>query len=183
MFISNIKNNYTIYIILIIFVCFFSCNNSEKDNQIKKKINSGEDQKLINANVHLMHTEEEMIANYIERYKWEMIKTNSGLRYFIYKKGKGKSVAKNSKVKINYKTNLINGKQIYSSDIDGQKQINIGKGEIEKGLEEGILLLKVGDKAKFIIPSHLAFGLLGDGKNIPSKATLIYDVELIEVSN
>ena len=41
--------------------------------------------------------------------------------------------------------------------------------------------MKVGDKAKFIIPSHLAFGLLGDENKIPKRATLVYDVELIDV--
>ena len=48
-------------------------------------------------------------------------------------------------------------------------------------LEEGILLLKEGDRAKFIIPSHLAFGLLGDMKKIPAKAVLVYDIELIKI--
>jgi len=49
-------------------------------------------------------------------------------------------------------------------------------------LEEGLLLLHQGDKAKFIIPSHLAYGLLGDQKQIPPGATLVYDVELIQLN-
>ena len=168
--------------LLLISVFIISCNNNDKNTQVHKPKPTDYGQKLINANVHLTHTEDELIEEYISRYKWNMTKTSSGLRYFIYKKGNGKSVDKKSRVKINFKTNLINGKMIYSSDIEGSKAFNIGKGEVEKGLEEGILLLKVGDKAKFIIPSHLGFGLLGDEKNIPSKATLIYDVELVEVS-
>jgi len=51
------------------------------------------------------------------------------------------------------------------------------------GLEEGILYLSEGDKAKIIIPSHLGYGLLGDlDKNIPPKATLIYDIELKSIT-
>ena len=56
----------------------------------------------------------------------------------------------------------------------------VGKGEVISGLEEGILLLHIGDKAKFIIPSHLAYGLLGDDNEIPTKATLIYDIEVVQ---
>jgi FKBP-type peptidyl-prolyl cis-trans isomerase len=52
---------------------------------------------------------------------------------------------------------------------------------VESGLEEVILFLKKGDRAKIIIPSHLAFGLVGDGNKIPAMATLVYDLELIEL--
>ena len=71
--------------------------------------------------------------------------------------------------------------ECYNSDKDGLKLIELGKAEVESGLEEGILLMKVGDKAKLVIPSHLAFGLLGDENKIPKRATLIYDVELVEI--
>ncbi len=54
--------------------------------------------------------------------------------------------------------------------------------EVESGLHHGVKHLSVGDKAKFILPSHLAFGTYGDGEKIPSKATLLYDLELIEIT-
>ncbi|HOI87851.1 MAG TPA: FKBP-type peptidyl-prolyl cis-trans isomerase, partial [Lentimicrobium sp.] len=73
------------------------------------------------------------------------------------------------------------GDEIYNSDKDGLKEFLIGRGGVESGLEEGILLLRVGDKAKFIIPSHLGFGLLGDQNLVPPKSTLIYDLELISL--
>jgi FKBP-type peptidyl-prolyl cis-trans isomerase FkpA len=53
---------------------------------------------------------------------------------------------------------------------------------VEAGLEEGILLMHKGGKAKFILPSHLAFGLIGDQNKIPGKSTLIYDVNLIDLN-
>ena len=99
----------------------------------------------------------------------------------IYKEGKGKKAETGDIVKINYKTSLLNGVNIYSSDESGAKEFEVGKAHVESGLEEGILLLKVGDKAKFIIPSHLGFGLLGDENKIPSKAALVYDIELISI--
>jgi FKBP-type peptidyl-prolyl cis-trans isomerase len=76
---------------------------------------------------------------------------------------------------------LIDGSEIYSSDQSGNKEFVIGRGGVESGLEEGILLMRQGDRAKFIIPSHLGFGLLGDQDKVPPKSTLIYDLELLEL--
>jgi len=80
---------------------------------------------------------------------------------------------------LNYKTWLINGNLIYSSDELGQKIFKIGKGGVESGLEEAILMMHVGDKARLVIPSHLAFGLLGDNNKIPPRSTVVYDIELV----
>jgi len=52
---------------------------------------------------------------------------------------------------------------------------------VESGLEEGILLLRVGDKATFIMPPHLAHGLQGDGDRIPARSIIMYDVLLLKV--
>jgi FKBP-type peptidyl-prolyl cis-trans isomerase FkpA len=76
---------------------------------------------------------------------------------------------------------LLNGDLAYSSGQTGPKEFEIGHGGVESGLEEGILLLHVGDHAKFIVPSHLAFGLLGDQNKIPQRATLVYDIELVKL--
>jgi peptidyl-prolyl cis-trans isomerase A (cyclophilin A) len=57
----------------------------------------------------------------------------------------------------------------------------LGKGQVIQGWEEGIELLSVGDQARFVIPSHLAYGDRGAGGVIPPNATLIFDLELVEV--
>ncbi len=57
----------------------------------------------------------------------------------------------------------------------------IGTGQVISGWDEGIQLLKVGDKARFVIPSHLAYGTQGAGGVIPPNATLLFDVELMDV--
>jgi FKBP-type peptidyl-prolyl cis-trans isomerase FkpA len=99
----------------------------------------------------------------------------------IYFHGSGAKVTRGKKVTIGFTVKLINGDLVYSSATDGLKEFEAGHGGVESGLEEGILLLRVGDKAKFIVPSHLAFGLLGDQRKIPQQATLIYDVELLNL--
>jgi FKBP-type peptidyl-prolyl cis-trans isomerase len=57
----------------------------------------------------------------------------------------------------------------------------IGHGGVETGLEEAILLMKVGDRAKLVIPSHLAHGFFGDDERIPPRATLIYDIKIVNL--
>ena len=164
----------------LFFLIFYSCGNNEPQQQKKFNPNDYKDP-LVAANKHLVKAEEKQIEDYISRYNWNMRETGTGLRYLIYKKGNGEKAEKNKIAKINFTVSLINGNVCYSSDIEGSKEFFIGRGGVETGIEEGILLLRVGDKAKFIIPSHLAFGLLGDQDKIPTRATLIYDIELLEL--
>jgi FKBP-type peptidyl-prolyl cis-trans isomerase len=126
--------------------------------------------------------EDEQIRGFITRMGWKMNETGTGLRYLIYYHGKGKSGVKGSNAKIEYECRLISGELCYSSQKTGPKEFKIGSGGVESGLEEGILLMRSGDKAKFILPSHLAFGLIGDQDKIPGKATLVYDVHLLDIN-
>ena len=136
---------------------------------------------LIHANKARLKMENLKINKYTARHNLEMEVTGTGLRYLVYEKGDGPQPAKGQTAIINYVVSLMDGTVCYRSETDGTRGFEIGKAEIEKGLDEGILLLGVGDKAKFILPSHLAHGLAGDGNKIPSHAVLIYDVTLIDI--
>ncbi len=109
-------------------------------------------------------------------------KTDSGLRYQYIQKGSGKQAAKGSKVAVHYKGQLTNG-QVFDDSYKRKQPIefNVGVGQVIEGWDEGILLLNVGDKARFVIPSHLGYGSRGAGGVIPPNATLIFDVELVDV--
>lgn len=136
---------------------------------------------LLKANKQTVGTENAQIRSLIERYGWKMKETGTGLRYLVYHEGNGPRTKKDEVVKINYEVRLITGDLVYTSKESGPKEFKIGSGGVESGLEEAILLLKVGDKAKLILPSHLAFGLIGDQDQIPPKSTLIYDIEVLEL--
>jgi FKBP-type peptidyl-prolyl cis-trans isomerase len=136
---------------------------------------------LEGANKEMVKKESSQIDDYVARHEWQMKTTGTGLRYWIYKEGKGACPGDSMRVEIRFKVNLINGDVVYDSKTDGMKTFMLGKAEVESGLEEGIKLMKPGSKAKLVIPSHLAFGLLGDDNKIPKRATLIYDVELVSV--
>ena len=108
--------------------------------------------------------------------------TASGLRYQILQKGTGKKATKGAGVSVHYKGQLLDG-TVFDSSYKRKDPIdfNVGLGQVIAGWDEGILLLQVGDKARFVIPSNLAYGAAGAGGVIPPDATLIFDVELMGV--
>ncbi len=138
---------------------------------------------LRGANALLIDAEEQEIQDFINRQSWDMKETGSGLKYMIYEEGTGPKAEKDNIAHLHYNISLITGDLVYSSREDGIREFRIGKGGVEPGLEEGILLLRVGDKARFILPSHLAHGVPGDGVKIPRRATIIYDLELINITS
>lgn len=109
-------------------------------------------------------------------------KTPSGLRYKILKKGTGKKAAKGAMVSVHYEGQLLDG-MVFDSSYKRNQPIDftLGVGQVISGWDEGIQLLQVGDKARFVIPSDLAYGSRGAGGVIPPDAPLIFDVELMNV--
>ena len=108
--------------------------------------------------------------------------TPSGLRYKILQNGEGKQATKGAMVSVHYKGQLLDG-TVFDSSYKRKQPIDfaIGVGQVIPGWDEGIQLLKVGDKARLVIPSDLAYGAQGAGGVIPPNATLIFDVELMNV--
>ncbi len=109
-------------------------------------------------------------------------KTESGLRYKMIQKGNGKKAENGKTVSVHYSGQLEDGK-VFDSSYSRKKPIEfpLGRGNVIEGWDEGIALLQVGDKARFVIPSHLGYGSRGAGGVIPPNATLIFDVELMDV--
>ena len=109
--------------------------------------------------------------------------TNSGLRYKIISKNNGNKPKVGDTVKVHYKGKLIDETVFDSSYKRNQPiEFKLGIGQVIKGWDEGISLLSVGEKARFLIPGNLAYGEMGAGGIIPPNATLIFDVELIDIS-
>ncbi|MCX2720511.1 peptidylprolyl isomerase [Lentiprolixibacter aurantiacus] len=118
----------------------------------------------------------------LERISQGFEKTDSGLRFKILEEGDGPSAEKGKTVSVHYEGSLLNG-QVFDSSFQRNQPISfqLGVGQVIPGWDEGIQLLKVGDKARLVIPSELAYGAAGAGGVIPPNATLLFDVELVEV--
>ena len=106
--------------------------------------------------------------------------TASGLRYQIIQKGTGAKAEKGQQVSVHYQGALIDG-TVFDSSYKRKEPIEfqLGIGQVISGWDEGLQLLHVGDKARFVIPSDLAYGSAGAGGVIPPDAILVFDVELV----
>jgi len=110
------------------------------------------------------------------------VTTSSGLRYEILKAGEGAVAESGRTVVVHYTGWLENGKKFDSSLDRGQPfDFPLGAGRVIKGWDEGVAGMKVGEKRKLIIPSHLGYGARGAGAVIPPNATLIFEVELLQI--
>jgi len=107
--------------------------------------------------------------------------TASGLQYTVVKKGDGTvHPSKSDTVKVHYRGTLISGKEFDSSYKRGQPA-SFGVGGVIAGWTEALQLMVVGDEWELYIPSELAYGARGAGKDIGPHATLIFKVELLEI--
>ena len=145
-----------------------------KKNADAKELNAHKQKASINA---------KMGADFLasNAKKSGVVVTRSGLQYEIVKQGSGKSPKANSKVKVNYEGRLIDG-TVFDSSIARQQPAEFMVSHVIEGWSEGLMLMKEGAKYRFYIPSKLAYGDIGSGDAIGPNSTLIFDVELLEVS-
>lgn len=108
------------------------------------------------------------------------VKTASGLVYQPLVEGSGAKPAATDKVKVNYRGTLIDGKEFDSSYAAG-KPAEFQLDKVIKCWTEGVQMMKAGGKARLICPPDLAYGERGSGGVIPPNATLVFEVELVEV--
>jgi FKBP-type peptidyl-prolyl cis-trans isomerase len=105
----------------------------------------------------------------------------TGLYWQVYKKTNLAPVMPNDVVEFSYTTSLLSGKVLYSSEKSGNRTLTIDKNQEEAGLNEGLKYMRLGEKASFIVPPHLAFGVGGDGYMIQPYAVLVFDVEIVAI--
>lgn len=121
-------------------------------------------------------------ANLTFAQSGDTLSTSSGLKYILVAKGSGKKAENNKSVEVHYIGALTDGTEFDNSYKRGEPiEFILGQGQVIKGWDEGILLMRVGDKMKLIIPPELAYGSKGAGNIIPPNATLVFDVELMSV--
>lgn len=110
--------------------------------------------------------------------------TNSGLQYYIVEQSEGEAVQTGNSVTIHY-TGYLSGGKIFDSSVKREIPIvfTVGVGNMIPGFDEGLLLMKLGEKFRFIIQPDLAYGEQGNFPVIPPNSTITFDVELLEIMN
>ncbi|WP_136527052.1 FKBP-type peptidyl-prolyl cis-trans isomerase [Geomonas ferrireducens] len=110
------------------------------------------------------------------------VTTASGLSYTDLVVGTGASPTSGKSVTVHYTGTLENGSKFDSSLDRGQPFVfRIGAGEVIPGWDEGVMSMKVGGKRKLVVPPQLGYGANGAGGVIPPNATLVFEVELLDV--
>jgi FKBP-type peptidyl-prolyl cis-trans isomerase FkpA len=109
--------------------------------------------------------------------------TDSGLKYEDLVVGDGTAAEAGQVVTVHYTGWLENGTKFDSSlDRNDPFRFNLGKGQVIRGWDEGVAGMRIGGKRRLTIPSQLGYGASGAGGVIPPNATLIFEVELLDVS-
>ena len=168
-----------IQVLFLFSFSFISCHHEQQ--QVVS--NDSLKEHMINANKIIVQDESREIEDFISKHPWKMTSTGTGLRYEIYNHGNGKKAGAKKQVTILYSVFLLDGTICYSSDEKNALTITLGQGEETRGLEEGIMLMHAGARARLVVPAHLAYGMRGDGKKIPGGSPLYYDLTLLKVSD
>ena len=169
-----------VYIFCLMLWVFCSCQE-QPSRPVKEPTESELKKSLEKTNRYLINEEEEEIDNYVRRHQLEMISTGTGLRYQIVEGGQGALIQQGQTVMMAYVLYDLTGDVVYSSDTEGLMKFVVGRSEGPSGLDEALRHLHNGDRAWVIVPSHLGYGILGDQKEIPSRATLIYSLKITKV--
>lgn len=124
--------------------------------------------------------EENLLRTYLKRTNTDVEPTNSGLYFISLREGDGPKAVPGKKVKVHYYGYFIDGKPFDNSYERGEPiEFVLGQGQVIQGWDEGVAMMYVGQKAKLIVPSYLAYGNEQSGP-IPPYSTLIFEVELVD---
>ncbi|MFN5443776.1 MAG: FKBP-type peptidyl-prolyl cis-trans isomerase [Crocinitomicaceae bacterium] len=157
----------------------YSCSSNDefqKDIDWDKK-------KSMDLNRKLAKKEKLDILMYLENHpQWKMEQTGSGLFYQIIKKKEGEIHAKpGMEVAVKYKISFLNGDLCYETPKNQLSYFKIDHSDIESGVQEGVKKMRKGEKAVFIVSSHLAHGITGDQNKIPPATSLVVEIELVDL--
>lgn len=109
-----------------------------------------------------------------------VITTGSGLQYMVLRQGSGPRPTADSRVRVHYEGALLDG-TVFDSSYQRNDPATFGLGQVIAGWTEGLQLMPVGGKYRFWIPAELGYGRNGSPGSIPPNATLVFDVELLQV--
>jgi FKBP-type peptidyl-prolyl cis-trans isomerase len=173
-------------LILPILFLIISCSEEKKANKPKDPVMDKEmKEQLFVTNKEWFIQEQTDIDNYVNRHRWEMIKSGTGIRYAIYEKADtiNNPLAVPGQIAVvNFEVRLLENDSLCYESHDASQWFLIEMDNVENGLHEAIQYMRKGDIAKIILPSYLAHGLTGDSDKIPPMSTVLYNIELVDLT-
>ncbi len=151
--------------------------------RMHKILSPEEDEKLTNeTNGSLQEQEDKKLKEYLTSEKITTEPNESGLYFIKTQEGTGEKAVTGKTVVVHYTGYFLDG-EVFDSSVTRKQpfEFNLGAGMVIAGWDEGVAMMQVGDKARLIIPSNIAYGSRGAGKAIPPFTTIIFDVKLLEV--
>lgn len=183
------KNEYIIFDVEAVSIKPSAEVKKEQEEQRKKMeeeqakmMADMEAQNKAGAGASVKAIDDYLAKNKITNFK----KTASGLIYVVHQQGSGAKPTEGQTVSVNYTGKLINGK-VFDSNTDPKFnhvqpfEVQVGKGMVIKGWDEGLMLFNKGTKATLYIPSDLGYGARGAGEDIPANAALVFDIEVLDI--
>lgn len=168
---------------IIINICLFASCSGQSDNGEgrERQQQSSSAEKRIEAQRSFLAKERKSIEAYIDDRGWTMERSGTGLYYSI-EAGEGTvAVEPEDEVEYTFEIYLMNGQSAYSSEEEGSEKLVIDHQDAVIGLHEALKKMSLGDKGRFILPSHLAYGVAGDQDKIPPLTPLVYEIEIINI--
>ena len=166
---------------LFAFSMFLACGRGE--GTPAAKVGSAEHRQqpepMVDENKRIALREERDIDDWEKRQELVMERTGTGVRLKLIHDSAGVNARAGQLARIRFSVSLISGQQCYSSSPGNAEEFKIEEDHVESGLHEAIQRMSLGDSAVIVLPSHRAYGLLGDQSKIPMRSTVIYHVGLV----
>ncbi|MBD98880.1 MAG: hypothetical protein CMO34_03475 [Verrucomicrobia bacterium] len=180
-----LKNSMHSGVIFLLAIVFLACQDqkNQADNEVLFSSKNEFKQSMIASHQNYLQKEKAKIDAYIDSLGVLFQKSGTGLRTYIYDTDslKVRRAKRGDIAVVQYQLSLLDGEEIYATEEGEFQEFLVDFDDVERGLHEGIKQLKVGDKAIFILPAHMAHGITGDQIQIPPQATIVYDVHLIAI--
>jgi FKBP-type peptidyl-prolyl cis-trans isomerase FkpA len=170
---------YRVIALFLTIIIFASCSGEE---QKPEPVHFSKEE-MIEMNKGWTIDENQSIENYMRRKRYDMKTTGTGIRYMIYQSADTTlpKAQVGDVVTITYEIHLVEGDSMVYSSEGETESFRVAMDYVENGLHEAMTFMREGEKAKFILPYHRAYGLAGDLDQIPPQAPLLYDIHLLKI--